>query len=87
METPFIIASITKLFTTACIFNLSENHRISFNDKISKYIDEEILKGLCVFKGEDYSFDITINNSKKAYYSNLNFDILGKLFAKENIEL
>lgn len=130
LYTPFIIASITKLFTTACIFNLGDNQKLSFNDKISKYIDEDILKGLCVLKGEDYTLDITINNlifqnsgiedvyengnfktiminkdysfdfedicnatrkkeaifkpstPKKAYYSDLNFDLLGKIIEK-----
>ncbi len=58
----YFIASTTKLFTTAIILNLKSQGKFSLEDKISKYIDSSILKGLHVYKGHEYSFDLTIEN-------------------------
>ncbi|GAL86349.1 beta-lactamase [Sporocytophaga myxococcoides] len=132
INSPMIAASITKMFTTACILKLYELGKLSLSDKISNYFDKEILNKLHIFKGRDYSSDLTIsnllfqtsglpdefessNNSKtlktflekdieltfdeivtntkklkphfapngrKAYYSNINFDLLGKIIEK-----
>lgn len=129
IDTPFLAASITKLFTTACIYMLKEQGALSFSDKISKHLEEEIVSHLHIYKGQDYSKQLTIstllcqttglrdvndegsNRSKKrvidkdkqidfnetlietkkvepyfipnlggrAHYTNINFDILGKI--------
>lgn len=134
IDTLMLMASITKLFTTTCILALMEEGRISLSDKISKYFDDEILKGLHVYKGREYSFDLTVENllfqtsglsdfyldgagsilkrvfigdfsytfeeelawgksmnprfapgaKGKAYYSDINFDLLGKIIEEIN---
>ena len=61
-DSPFVMASITKMFTTSCILMLVEDKKISLNDRISKYIEESILVGLHVYNEKDYSFDLTISH-------------------------
>lgn len=62
LHSPLLMASITKLFTTACIFALQERHMLSLNDKVSKYFDSALLTGLHVYGGKDYSFDLTLSD-------------------------
>lgn len=62
IDSPFLMASITKLFTTTCILILHEYGMLSLNDKISKFLDEDIIKGLHIFNGKEYSYDLTIND-------------------------
>lgn len=131
IDSPMVVASVTKMFTTTCIIKLVEENRLSLADKISLYIDNDILSGLHVYKGVEYSFDITVSdllyqtsglpdyftnselvknaiynqdvyltfeqyteetkklsprfapNSGKAYYADINFDILGVIL--ENV--
>jgi len=134
-DLPMIAASVTKLFTTTCILKLCEQRRLSLENNISQYFNRDLLSGLHVFKGHEYSFDLTVsdllfqtsglpdefesrnnagilknaildedtyitfeqyldevkslaprfapNTGKKAYYSNINFDLLGKIL--ENV--
>jgi D-alanyl-D-alanine carboxypeptidase len=58
----YFIASTTKLFVTATILNFESKGLLKLENKISEYLDNEILKGLHVYKGEDYSYAITIKN-------------------------
>ena len=58
----YFIASTTKLFTTAIIFHLQAEGKLSIDDKISDYFDDAILEGLCVYKGKDHSGMITIRH-------------------------
>ena len=62
VDTPFFIASITKLFTTTCIYILSEQGKLSLDDEISRYLNEDLLKNLHVYKGREYSNRLTISN-------------------------
>lgn len=128
-NSPFLMASITKLFTTTCILILVEQGKLTLEDKVSEYFDDDILHGLHVFNGKEYSFELKISdllfqvsglpdyyeegkdsvvnqlikedyylsfeesiilNKKlkphfapgttgKAYYSDINFDMLGKI--------
>lgn len=132
IDSPLLMASITKMFTTTCILALRERGRLSLDDKISKYFYNSVLEGLHVYNGKEYSFDITLsdllyqvsglpdiyeegNNSdknrlinedfsytfneairaikkldphfepgakKRAYYSDINFDMLGEIIEK-----
>lgn len=56
------LASITKLFTTTCIINLIQQGKLSLADKLSKYFGSEILEGIHIYKGIDYSYQITVGN-------------------------
>ncbi len=61
-ESQFFIASTTKLFVTAIILHFKSKGILSLDDKITKFLDETIIKGLHVYKGKDYSAEITIQN-------------------------
>ena len=56
----YFIASTTKLFTTAIILRLKSEGKLSLDEKIGKYLENNILKGLHIYKGNDYSDEITI---------------------------
>ena len=59
-DTPIYIASITKLYTATVIMRLYENGVLSLDDPMSKYLPEELIQGIHVYKGKDYSREITI---------------------------
>jgi D-alanyl-D-alanine carboxypeptidase len=56
----YFIASTTKLFTSAIILKFHSQKILDLDDKICKYLDSAIVKGLHVYKGKEYSFDITL---------------------------
>lgn len=62
METPYFIASTTKLFVSALIFKLRAAGRLNLEDKITKYFSSEILSGLHRYKGQDWTDQITVTN-------------------------
>jgi CubicO group peptidase (beta-lactamase class C family) len=59
-KNPFYVASIGKTVTATAIGLLKDNNQLAFEDPISKYLSEDILKDLHVFEGVDYTKDITI---------------------------
>ncbi|AIF45290.1 serine hydrolase [Virgibacillus sp. SK37] len=61
-DTPFLMASITKLFTTTCIFILKEQGKLSLDDKITKYFQGDTLNKLHIYKGKEYSMKLTVSN-------------------------
>jgi len=130
-DSPIFTASVGKLFVTACILIFKEQGKLKLCDKLSNYFNDKTLEGLHVFKGRDYSFDLTLSDllfhksgltcwyqtggvfqrivnedfefsfeeqiastknrpalfapdGKKAYYSDMNFGLLGKVL--EQIE-
>jgi D-alanyl-D-alanine carboxypeptidase len=58
--TPIFIASVLKLYTATVIMKLYETGNLSLDDPISKYLPEELIKGIHIYKGKDYSHEITI---------------------------
>lgn len=62
LNSPLLMASITKLLTTACILILSEQGKLSLDEKIAKYFSDSILKGIHVYKNKDYSFALTVSD-------------------------
>jgi CubicO group peptidase (beta-lactamase class C family) len=58
----YFIASTTKLFTSALIFKLRFEGKLNLEDKISIYLKPEIIQNLHIFKGVDYSEQITIKH-------------------------
>lgn len=138
IDSPMILTSVSKLFTTTCILNLIQQGKLSFDDKLSKFFNNEVLNGLHIYKGKEYSYDITVKHllfqstgfpdtdavgkpsllkrymqsdffvsfddyikitkenkkkfapgtPKKAHYSDMNFEFLGKIIEKiENTSL
>jgi len=59
-DTPIYIASITKLYTATAIMRLYEKGVLSLDDPMSRYLPEELIQGIHVYKGKDYSHKITI---------------------------
>jgi CubicO group peptidase (beta-lactamase class C family) len=59
-DTPIYIASTTKLYTATAIMRLCEEELLSLDDPMSRYLPEELIQGIHVYKGKDYSHEITI---------------------------
>jgi D-alanyl-D-alanine carboxypeptidase len=59
-ETPIYTASVLKLYTATIIMRLYEMGYLSLDDPMSKYLPEELIKGIHVYQGKDYSGEITI---------------------------
>jgi D-alanyl-D-alanine carboxypeptidase len=59
-DSQYYIASINKLFVSAIILKLCKENKLNFLDKISNYLPKEVLRGLHVYKGRDYSNDLSI---------------------------
>ena len=132
LNSPLLMASITKLFTTTCILILLEQGKLSLDDKIAKFFDMSALSGVHVYGGKEYTSELTIadllfqvsglpdvyeegkdsvkihainedfylslaekialvkklqphfapHSRSKAYYADINFDMLGKIIEK-----
>ena len=83
------LASVGKLFTATLISMLHDNGQLSFDDKIAQYLDADLMHGLHVYKGEDYSGDISIKHLLKQT-SGLNdvfFPLLKKMTNDPNLEM
>lgn len=61
-EQPFFIASIDKLFTSVLIARLAEQEKLSFDDYIVSYLEHDLLHGLHIYKGKDYTDKIKIKH-------------------------
>ena len=59
-DQPYFIASVTKLYVTTVLLKLKSEHRLTLQDKISQYFSDDLLHGLHIYKGKDYSKEITI---------------------------
>lgn len=56
----FMIASVSKLFATTVLLNLVQEGKLSLTDSIAKYLPEKTIRGLNVYKGNEYSNQITV---------------------------
>ena len=56
------MASVGKLFTSVVVGLLHEKGYLSFEDCIAEYLDSELMDGLHVYKGKDYSSEIQIRH-------------------------
>ncbi|NLC40998.1 MAG: beta-lactamase family protein [Clostridiaceae bacterium] len=59
-DSPLLMASISKLFTTSIVLMLMEEGRLHLEDKLSRYIPGEFLDGLHVYRGKEYSREIEV---------------------------
>ncbi len=83
------LASVGKLFTATLISMLHDRGLLSFGDKINRYLDADLMHGLHVYKGIDYSDDISIKHLLKQT-SGLNdvfFPLVDKLINEPNLEM
>ncbi|MFB4166233.1 serine hydrolase domain-containing protein [Alteribacillus sp. JSM 102045] len=61
-DKPYFIASVTKLYVTAVLLKLKSENRLHLQNKISKYLSNDVLHELHLLKGIDYSKEITIKH-------------------------
>lgn len=61
-ETPFFLASVTKMYTAAAIIMLQERGKLDLGDKISKHLPGALIQGLHRFKGADFTPALTIRH-------------------------
>ena len=61
-NSPFFMASVTKLFITTIILILREQKKISLDALLGEYLDNQIIGGLHIYKQHDYSHKLTVAN-------------------------
>ncbi|GFN33184.1 serine hydrolase domain-containing protein [Paenibacillus xylaniclasticus] len=61
-QQPYYIASVSKLFAAVLVGQLVEQGLCSYEDKISQYLEEDLLKDLHIYKGKDYTNEIEIKH-------------------------
>ncbi len=61
-DQPYFIAGVTKLFTTAIILHLKSDGKLSLGDPITYCFEDDIMQGLHVYRGSNYSNELTIKN-------------------------
>ncbi len=59
-DTPIYVASVTKLYTATAVMLLIEKGALSLDDAMVKYLPKELIHGIHVYNGKDYSAEITI---------------------------
>jgi D-alanyl-D-alanine carboxypeptidase len=59
-DTPIYIASITKLYTAVAIMRLYEQGALALDDPMAEYLSDDLIQGIHVYRGKDYSHEITI---------------------------
>lgn len=62
VDQPNHLASVGKLLTATVIAILTERGKLSFTDRIGAYLDADVLAGLHVYRGRDYSEEITVRH-------------------------
>jgi D-alanyl-D-alanine carboxypeptidase len=60
-DTPYFIASITKMYTAVIILRLVENKSIDLDAPISHYLPASLTRGIHIYKGTDYSDRIKVS--------------------------
>ena len=59
-DTPIFIASVTKLFTAVVVMRLAEQGALALDEPAAKLLPAELLGGIDVYGGKDYSNEVTI---------------------------
>jgi D-alanyl-D-alanine carboxypeptidase len=83
------LASVGKLFTATIIGLLHDRGLLNFNDHIARYLDAELMKGLHIRKGKDYSGDITIKQclTQTTGLNDVFFPLLKRMIKDPHLEL
>lgn len=59
---PYYVASVGKLFTSVLVAILSEQGMLSYDDPAERFLDDDIIEGLHIYKRKDCSRDIRIRH-------------------------
>lgn len=59
-DTPYFIASVTKMYTAAVILKLHEQGLLDLDKPISDYLPASMIDGIHIYKGVDYSAQIKV---------------------------
>jgi CubicO group peptidase (beta-lactamase class C family) len=59
-DTPYFIASVTKMYTCALIMHLYEKNLLNLDDPISKHLPSSLIDGIHIYKGKDYADKLKI---------------------------
>jgi D-alanyl-D-alanine carboxypeptidase len=62
VDTPFYLASITKMFTATAIMILYEQGKLSLDDPMSNYLPEALIQGIHVYQDTDYTDQVQIGH-------------------------
>jgi len=62
-QSQYFIASTTKLYTTAIIFKLISQNKLHLDTPISNFLSQDIMCGLHIYKGIEYSHQLTIQHA------------------------
>jgi CubicO group peptidase (beta-lactamase class C family) len=62
IDSKYYIASINKLFVSSLVLKLINEGRLTFDDNLSKFLPENLMKGLHILNGTDYSSEIRIKH-------------------------
>ena len=83
------MASVGKLFTATIIGMLHDKGQLNFEEKISKYLDKDLLSELHIFKGKDYSGAISIKHllTQTSGLNDVFFPLLKKMIQNPNLEM
>jgi len=60
IDTPILLASVTKLMTTACVFILIDQKRLRLEDMLTEVLGQSLVQGVCEIDGIDYTNQLTI---------------------------
>ncbi|MFW5886849.1 MAG: serine hydrolase domain-containing protein [Bacteroidota bacterium] len=86
---PNHMASVGKLFTATVIGMLNDKGQLNFEDKISKYLDKDLLNQLHIYKGKDYSGAICIKHllMQTSGLNDVFFPLLKKMIKNPNLNM
>ena len=59
-DSPYFVASISKMFTATVVMQLVDEGRLDLEDRIVAYLPHLVLNGIHVLKGKDYSKQLTV---------------------------
>jgi D-alanyl-D-alanine carboxypeptidase len=59
---PYHLASVGKIYTAALIFILAERGLLKIDDLVADYLPQALMERLFIFRGEDYSNQVTIKD-------------------------
>jgi D-alanyl-D-alanine carboxypeptidase len=83
------LASVGKLFTATVIGMLQDKGMLGFDDAISQYLDADLMTGLHIYKGMDYSGDITIKHllTQTSGLNDVFYQLFKRMMDNPNLEM